>query len=117
MGLKDGKVAKFTEHNHEPSAGKMEISTMGTSDTTLRYSKNKIKGEVLHFFGYEYLKRYKTNDGRILWKCRQHKPKNCKGFVYTRNGQIDGYVREHSHLPINNQPAEKPDENKMVSPL
>jgi len=119
--FKDGKVTKSKGHNHEPSVGKirfrLDISTMGTSDTTIRYSKSRAKRDVLHFCGYEYLNRCNTIDGRIRWICRQHIQKNCKGFVYTRNGQIDGVVREHSHLPINDQPAEKKDENKMLSSL
>jgi len=117
LHFKDGNVTTFKEHNHHPLFGKMEISTMGTSDTTVNYSKTRRKCDVLHFRGYEYVKQCRTVDGRVSWLCRQRKPKKCKGFVYTRNGQIDGYVREHSHLPINIQPAEKPDENKMVSPL
>jgi len=75
LHLKDGKVKKLKEHTHEASVGKMEISSMGTSDTTLRYSKTRMKGEVLHFRGYEYILQRRIIDGRVNWFCRQRQKK------------------------------------------
>ena len=52
--------------------------------------------------------RVKSVDGRVSRRCRQYKQKNCKGFVWMRDGHIDGLVREHSHLPPDQPPVEIP---------
>ena len=83
----------------------------------LEYSKTQRKTPVLHFRGYEYGKHKVTVDGRVRWKCRYQKQKKCRGYVYTKNGQIDGQAREHSHLPTDLPPVEKPKSDRMLSSL
>ena len=39
---------------------------------------------------------------------RYQPQKKCRGIVYTKNGQIDGQASEHSHLPTDLPPVEKP---------
>ena len=57
---------------------------------------------VLHFQGYEYLKE-RTSNGRVKWRCRRRKKQgiisHCNGFVWIKNGNIDGLPGEHTHLP------------------
>jgi len=113
----NGKVVKFIPHNHESHVGKMKVSTMGTSDMTVRYSKSIRKTLVLHYQGYEYTKMRNTTDGRVRWHCRWQSRLKCHGCVYTKNGNIDGHAREHNHLPPNIAPVVKPSENTMVSPM
>jgi len=108
-----GSIVNAVEHSHMPRPCKEE-STMGTGDTTLRYSLSKMKSPVLHYRGYEYLRKNQpTRNGKIYWICRlrstrlTHKP--CPGFLYTSNGQVVGKVREHNHLPT--------DGNRMLTPM
>merc|ERR1712136_48389 len=66
----NGKVVKSTLHNHAPHLEKIPLSTMGTSDTIVRYSLTRQKRLVLHYRGYEYTKKKEMN-GRVQWYCRQ----------------------------------------------
>jgi len=114
---KSGKVMSAKEHSHPSEVGKkMEVSTMGTSDSTIRYSKSQRGAPVLHYQGYEYTQRKKAGN-EIIWYCRYQKPKKCKGHLHTKAGVVIGNVREHSHLPVDTNPQEKEESNKMISPL
>ena len=108
----------------------MAVSSMGTDDYEIKYSKSRKGCQVLHYRGYEYLmhrwpKRKGKNivnqplsdDGRQRWTCRIHAQKRCRGHLFTRNGQLVSQVKEHTHLPVDTNPREKAEANKMVSPL
>ena len=112
-------VIKETPHNDKDHSERLIPSTMGTDDTSVTYSKTRMKNPVLHYRGYEYVKTSKkiTPDGRMKWECRYHTQKKCPGFVNTKDGHIDGQVREHSHLPSDLAPVEKPKSDRMLSSL
>ena len=110
-------VIKEVAHNDKDHSERLKASTMGTDDTSIKYSKTQKKTPVLHFRGYEYTKDSVTKDGRVRWRCRYQTQKKCLGFVYTKNGQIDGQAREHSHLPSDLPPVEKPKSDRMLSSL
>ena len=110
-------VIKEIPHNDKDHSAKLKASTMGTDDTSIKYSKTRKKQPVLHFRGYEYLKTGKNPPGRQSWRCRYQKQKKCLSYVYTKNGQIDGQASEHSHLPTDLPPVEKPKSDRMLSSL
>jgi len=110
-------VIKEVAHNDKDHSERLKASTMGTDDTSIKYSKTQRKNPVLHFQGYEYVKHRVTVDGRVKWRCRDCIKKKCKGYVYTKNGQIDGQVQEHNHLPSDLPPVEKPKSDRMISSL
>jgi len=114
---KSGKVMSVKEHSHPSDVGKMEVSTMGTSDSTIRYSKSQRGAPVLHYQGYEYVQHRKDENAKIMWLCRYQRQKKCKGYLHTKAGVVISQVREHSHLPVNSNPKEKLQDNKMISPL
>jgi len=121
-----GKIVRFVEHTHAPDAvrSSMKESSMGTADTTLRYSLSKRKTPVLHYRGYAYLKsgrqfKYKTD---VRWGCRVYQKINgkemkCPGYLFTQQGQVVGKVREHNHLPPDVKPQVTEDGNRMLTPL
>merc|ERR1719293_435290 len=110
-------VIKEVAHNDKDHSERLNVSTMGTDDTSIKYSKTRKKQPVLHFRGYEYLKARVTKDGRVRWQCRYQPRKKCRGFVYFKNGQIDGQASEHNHLPSDLPPVEKPQSDRMISSL
>jgi len=111
-------VIKEIPHNDKDHSERLKVSTMGTDDTTIKYSKTRMKNPVLHFRGYEYLKAGRNPpDGRVRWQCRYVNQKKCPGNLYTKAGFIDGQVREHSHLPTDLPPVEKPKSDRMISNL
>ena len=111
-------VIKEVPHNDKDHSQRLKASTMGTDDTSIKYSKTIRKSPVLHFQGYEYVKAGRvTLDGRVVWRCRYQKQKKCIGFLVTKNGQIDGQVQEHSHLPTDLPPVDKPKSDRMISSL
>jgi len=114
---KTTSVIKEIAHNDKDHTERLIASTMGTVDTSIRYSKTRVKTPVLHFQGYEYVKDRVSSDGRVRWKCRYLKQKKCKGYLLTKNGQIDGQVQEHSHLPTDLPPVDKPKSDRMISSL
>ena len=132
VNLSSGLVTNLKSHSHNPEAGKLESSTMGTSDSTVRYSKSKMGTPVLHYQGYEYLKNVKwhrhksspiVDEEKELWVCREKNKKQsfigkrCTGYIYTVRGEVTGQVREHNHQPPKVAPIVKSDENQLVSPL
>ena len=110
-------VIKEVTHNDKDHTDRLIPSTMGTNDTSIRYSKTKRKTPVMHYCGYEYTIHRRSVDGKIRWQCREHMKKKCKGWVYTKNGHIDGQVREHNHLPPDLPPVDKPEGDRMISSL
>ena len=114
---KTSKIVKEMPHNDQDHSDRLIPSTLGTNDTSIRYPKSLMKTPVLHFCGYEYTKYRTTVDGRVRWQCRVFRKKECKGYVYTKDGQIDGQVREHSHLPADLPPIEKSTNDRMLSSL
>ena len=110
-------VIKEVPHNDKDHSERLKVSTMGTDDTSIKYSRTSKKNPVLHFQGYEYVRKKVTPDGRQCWRCRCQKQKICGGYVYTKNGQIDGQASEHSHLPTDLPPVEKPKSDRMLSSL
>ena len=105
---------------------------MGTSDSTVRYSKSKMGTPVLHYQGYAYLRNVKwhrhksspiADEEKVLWVCREKNKKQsfigkrCTGYIYTVRGEVTGQVREHNHQPPDVAPIVKSDENRLVSPL
>ena len=114
---KTSKIVKEMPHNDQDHSDRLIPSTLGTNDTSIRYSKSLKKTPVLHFCGYEYTKYRTTVDGRVRWQCRVFRKKECKGYVYTKDGQIHGQVREHSHLPADLPPIEKSKNDRMLSSL
>jgi len=114
---KNGRVMSVKEHSHPSDVGKMEVSSMGTSDSTIRYSKSRCGTPVLHYQGYEYSQHRKDENAKIMWVCRHRRQKTCKGYLHTKAGVVISAVREHSHLPIITNPQEKEESNKMISPL
>ena len=117
MCNKTTRVIKEVPHNDKDHSERLKASTMGTDDTSIKYSKTQRKTPVLHFRGYEYVKHIVTVDGRVKWRCRDCVKKKFKGYVYTKNGQIDGQVQEHNHLPSDLPPVEKPKSDRMISSL
>ena len=117
MCNKTTTVIKEVPHNDKDHSERLIVSTMGTDDTSIKYSKTIQKTPVLHFRGYEYLKARVTKDGRVRWQCRYQPKKKCRGFVYLKNGQIDGQASEHNHLPSDLPPVEKPQSDRMISSL
>jgi len=130
VNWKTGKVLTFKNHSHASSIGKMAVSSMGTDDHDIKYSRSLRGAQVLHYRGYEYLtqrwtKGYGGNkvrqplsdDGRQRWACRQQVKMKCQGHLFTRNGQLVGDVKEHTHLPVDTNPRVKAEANKMVTPL
>ena len=117
MCNKTSTVIKEVPHNDQDHSERLKVSTTGTDDTSIKYSKTSRKNPVLHFQGYEYTKERVTIDGRVRWQCRDHKKKKCRGFVLTKDGQIDGQAREHSHLATDLPPVEKPKSDRMLSSL
>jgi len=114
---KSGKVISAREHSHPSNVGKKVISSMGTSDSIIRYSKSLRGAPVLHYQGYEYTKHREKN-AKYQWRCRQRIAKKCKGYLLTNtSGILISQVAEHSHLPININPQEKEQDNTMTSPL
>jgi len=113
LHLKEGKATKFQPHTHESSAGKMEISTMGTSDTTLRYSRTQRKRDICYIF-------VDMNISQNL-KLLMVGPIGIAGNITKKSVKVlctqEMETSEHSHLPINMQPAEKREDNKMLSQL
>merc|ERR1719259_1532717 len=106
---KTTKVIKEVPHNDKDHSERLKASTMGTDDNSVKYSKTQQKTPVLHYQGYEYVKHTtKSSDGRVRWCCRYARKKKCNGFLLTKNGQIHGQVREHSHLPTDLPPVDKP---------
>ena len=115
---KTSKVIKEVPHNDKDHSERLKASTMGTDDNSIKYSKTRRKNPVLHYQGYEYVKHSrKSSDGRVRWNCRYQRSKKCKGYLYTKNGQIDGLVQEHDHLPPDLPPVDKPKSDRMVSSL
>ena len=115
---KTAAVIKEIPHNDQDHSERLKVSTMGTGDTSIKYSKTRRKNPVLHYQGYEYVKHSrKSSDGRVRWNCRYQRSKKCKGYLYTKNGQIDGQVQEHSHLPADLPPVDKPKSDRMISSL
>ena len=115
---KTGTVTKEIPHNDKDHSERFRASTMGTNDTSIKFSKTRRKTPVLHYQGYEYLDSCRvTPDGRVRWSCRYAKKKKCKGFLLTKNGQIHGQVQEHSHLPTDLPPVERPKSDRMISSL
>ena len=111
-------VIKEIPHNDKDHTEILKVSTMGTDDTSITYSKTIRKNPVLHFQGYEYVKQNTvTIDGRQRWRCRYQIQKKCPGHLYTKAGLIDGQVSEHSHLPSDLPPVEKPKSDRMLSSL
>jgi len=111
-------VLKENPHNEKDHSEQFSI---GTGETAVTYSKSRQKEPVLHYQGYEYL-RHKGKgsvsvDGRVNWRCRQINQMKCKGNLWMRNGQVDGQVREHSHLPPDQAPVDKPKSDRMLSSL
>ena len=49
-------VMKEIPHNDEDHSERLQISPMGTNDTSIKYSKTQCKTPVLHYRGYEYIK-------------------------------------------------------------
>ena len=111
------RVVKERPHNDEDHTGRLIPSTMGTDDSSITYSKTLRKKPVMHFRGYEYTIDRRKVDGSMRWQCRDHFRKKCKGYLYTKNGHIDGQVQEHSHLPSDLPPVEKPKSDRMISSL
>jgi len=125
-----GAIVSFTEHTHAPDTvrHRLEESSMGTGDATLRYSLSRKKTPVLHYRGYAYLKstqmRKTTTSEYLRWMCREGKKKpmdptqkRCSGYLYTNQGQVIGKVREHNHLPTDVKPQVMEDGNRMLTPL
>merc|ERR1719259_950158 len=76
---KTTRVIKEVPHNDKDHSERLKASTMGTDDTSIRYSKSKVKTTVLHFCGYQYLMQRCCIDGKIRWQCRYVRQKRCKG--------------------------------------
>jgi len=110
-------IKEFPHNDKDHTSERLIPSTMGTDDTTMRYSKTRRKNTVLHYRGYEYTQQRKSVDGKIRWQCRDHGKKKCNGWLYTKNGHIDGQVNEHCHLPQDLPPVEKPKSGRMISSL
>jgi len=114
---KTGMIMKENPHNDKDHTDKVTFSS-GSGETAITYSKSREKTPVLHYQGYEYTKFIETSiDGRVRWRCRQKDSKKCKGFLWTRNGHIDGLCREHTHLPPDQPPVETPKSDRMLSSL
>jgi len=120
-----GQISSVKEHSHTPGIAKLEESSMGTEDTTVRYSLSKKKTPVLHYQGYAYLKHSQqpVNSPAVRWVCREtfKKPtdktqKRCAGFIHTNQGEVVR-TREHNHLPPDVKPKVTEEENRMLSPL
>jgi len=115
-----GEIVSFNEHSHAPGVAKQE-SSMGTDDTTVRYSMSRTKTPVLHYRGYAYLRDGKqlVKSTTIRWGCRQRAQKKCPcpGFLYLSKGQVVEKVREHNHLPSDLKPHVTEEETRMLSPL
>jgi len=121
-----GQIINVKEHSHTPGIAKLAESSMGTEDTTVRYSTSKRKAPVLHYRGYAYLRNSKDprHGNSVKWVCREtfKKPtdktqKRCAGFLFTNQGQVVGMVREHNHLPVDVKPKVTEEEHRMLSPL
>ena len=111
---KTSTIIKERPHNDKKHSTRFIPSTLGTDDSTIWYSRSLLNTPILHFCGYEYTLDRKTVDGRIRWQCRVSTKKNCRGYVYTKSGRIDGQAREHSHLPVN-QPLTEKSKNDRIS--
>ena len=110
-------ITKEVPHNEKDHSDRLIASTMGTSDNTITYSKSLKKRTLLHYQGYKYFQEKTLIGGKINWRCINQKQKKCKGHLHTKNGTIHGHVREHSHLPEDLPPVDRPKENRMISNL
>nr|XP_060615250.1 uncharacterized protein LOC132765095 [Anolis sagrei ordinatus] len=63
----------------------------------LEYVKNQKGREELLYKGYLH-KKQRATAGKILWKCVDYAKYQCKGRVYTCDGQMIKYFR-HRHPP------------------
>merc|ERR1719357_1149273 len=110
-------ITKEVPHNEKDHSDRLIVSTMGTSDNTITYSKSLKKRTLLHYQGYKYSLHHSSVDGRKRWRCCSGRKKFCPGYLYTKNGIMDGQVREHNHLPQDLPPVDRPKENRMISNL
>ncbi|XP_008103698.2 uncharacterized protein LOC103277990 [Anolis carolinensis] len=63
----------------------------------LQYVKNQKGRDQLLYKGYLH-KKQRASAGKILWKCADYAKYQCKGRVYTCDGQVIKYFR-HRHPP------------------
>jgi len=116
-----GEIVSYKEHSHAPGVAKLEESSMGTDDSTVRYSLSKKKSPVLHYRGYAYLRSSKqpVKSTSVRWQCRLKSLKRCPcpGFLFLGQGQVVEMVREHNHLPPDVKPHATEEGNRMLSPM
>ena len=114
---KTNTVLKELPHNDSDHNERLKVSTMGTDDQVIRYSKSLQKKTVLHYQGYHYVQDKKQPYGKVRWFCRYQPQKKCQGYLHTKDGFLYGDVREHNHLPQDLPPVGRSEGNRMISSL